>query len=177
MGTVVGVRFENGIALAADKRATSGGSVRSERLQKRFEYDAAGAVATGEPSAIQAFGRKLDAEIRRRQTEQGTTIRIDPLARLASDLASETGVEAVVAARDGDLVAHVRAIDSAGGELEDEVVARGTGAAFALGQLEGLDREAPVEKAVELLESVLESVAERDTETGADCAGWTLEDG
>ncbi|MDL5363933.1 20S proteasome subunit A/B [Halalkalicoccus sp. NIPERK01] len=177
MGTVVGVRLGDGVALAADTRATQGSSVRSESLRKLFEFDAAGAVAAGEPSAIQTFGRKLDAEVRRRQTEQGTTIRIDPLARLASDLASETGVEAVVAARDGDLVAHVRAIDSTGGELEEEVVAQGTGAEFALGQLEGMDRGIPVEEAPETLESVLESVAERDTETGEECTVWTLGDG
>lgn len=177
MGTVVGVRLKDGIALAADKRAMNGSSVGSENLKKLFEFDAAGAVAAGEPSAIQAFGRELETEIRQRQTEQGTTIRIDPLARLASDLARKTGVEAVVAARDSDTMAHIRAIDSSGGELEEEVVAQGTGAAFALGQLEELDREINVDEAPDPLESILESVAERDTETGNEIDSWTLEDG
>lgn len=177
MGTVVGVRLQDGVALAADKRATSGSSVRSESLQKLFEYDAAGAVAAGETSAIQTFGRRLDTEIRTRQTEQGTVIRIDPLARLASDLATETGVEAVVAARDSDLVAHVRAIDSSGGELAEGIVAQGTGVQFALGQLEGMDREIRVRDAGDALESLLRRVAERDTETGEEIDVWTLEDG
>lgn len=176
MGTVIGVRFKDGVALAADKRATSGSSVRSENVEKLFDYDAAGAVAAGEPSAIQTSGRKLDSEIRTRQTEQGTTIQIDPLSRLASDLAAETGVEAVVAARDADLVARIRAIDSSGGELAEEIVAQGTGAAFALGQLEGVDREISVREAPEILESLFESVAERDTETGTEIDVWTLED-
>ena len=177
MGTVVGVRFSDGVALAADKRAPSGSSVRSENLEKLFNYDAAGAVAAGEPSAIGTFGRKLDTEIRRRQTEQGTTIRIGPLSRLASDLAVETGVEAVVAARDDDLIARVHAIDSSGGELTEEIVAQGTGAAFALGQLEGVNREQQVREAPEILESVIENVAERDSETGKEIEIWTLADG
>ncbi|MEM4782167.1 MAG: 20S proteasome subunit A/B [Halalkalicoccus sp.] len=177
MGTVVGVRLRDGVALAADKRATSESAVRSESLQKLFDYDAAGAVAAGEPSAIGTFGRRLETEIRTRQTEQGTTIRIDPLARIAGDLASETGVEAVVAARDGELVARVRAIDSSGGELAEEVLAQGTGAQFALGQLDGIDRELSVREADERLESLLRRVAERDTETGEEIDVWTLEDG
>ena len=177
MGTVVGVRSSDGIALAADKRTTSGGAVRSKNVEKLFEYDAAGAVAAGEPSAIGTFSRKLDTEIRRRQTEQGTTIRIEPLSRLASDLAAETDVEAVVAARDDDLVAQIRAIDRSGGELTEEIVAQGTGAEFALGQLEGVDRKKQVREANGILESIFESVAERDTETGKEIEIWTLEDG
>lgn len=176
MGTIVGVRLADGVALAADKRVTGGGSVRSESLEKLFGFDAAGAAAAGEPGAIQAFGRKLDAEVRSRETEQGKTIRIDPLSRLAGDLAGGTGVEAVVAARDDEGVARLRAVDAAGGELDEEVAARGTGAGFALGQLDGMDRERGIEEAAGALESVFERIAERDTETGTDCEVHTLAD-
>ncbi|ADJ16418.1 Ntn hydrolase family protein [Halalkalicoccus jeotgali] len=179
MGTVVGVRLADGVVLGADKRATSGSTVRSESVEKLFEFDGpeAGAVAAGETGAIQTFGRKLDTAVRQRGTEQGSTIRIDPLSRLASELANETGVEAVVAARDEEGVARLRAIDSAGGELDDDVHAQGSGRQFALGQLEGLDRDGSIDGAVEALESVFERIAERDTETGADCVVWTLADG
>lgn len=179
MGTVVGVRLADGVALAADKRATGGSTVRSESVEKLFAFDGAeaGAVAAGETGPIQTFGRKLDTEVRQRGTEQGSPIRIDPLSRLAGELASETGIEAVVAARDGDGAARMRAIDSAGGELDEPVVAQGTGAQFALGQLDGMDRGIPVGKASEVLESMFERIAERDTETGEDCEVWTLEDG
>lgn len=176
MGTVVGVRLRDGVALAADRRATSGGSVRSESLDKLFEFDTAGAVAAGEASGIQEFGRKLDTEIRRLRTERGD-VRIDPLARFASDLAIETGVEAIVAGRDGDGTTQVRAIDSTSGELEEDVLARGTGAQLALGQLEGTDRDISIEEVAALLESVFENVAERDAETGEDIDIRTLEDG
>ncbi|MFC6905222.1 20S proteasome subunit A/B [Halalkalicoccus tibetensis] len=176
MGTIVGVRLADGVALAADKRATSGSAVRSESLEKLFAFDAAAAAAVGEPGAIQTFGRKLESEVRSRETERGKAIRIDPLSRLASDLADEAGVEAVVAARDGEGVVRLRAVDAAGGELDEEVAARGTGAEFALGGLDGMDREQGVAEAVDALESIIGSVAERDTETGADCEVWTLPD-
>lgn len=178
MGTIVGIRLTDGVALAADKRATDGSTVRSESVEKLFAFDGpeAGAVATGETGSIQTFGRKLDTEVRQRGTERGSPIRIDPLSRLASELASETGVEAVVAARDDEGVARMRAIDGTGGELDEEVVAQGTGAEFALGQLEGTDRDESIEGVVDVLEAIFERVAERDTETGADCTVWTLAD-
>lgn len=176
MGTCVGVRLEDGVALAADTRATSGSAVRSESVEKLFRFDAAGAAAAGEPGAIQTFGRKLESEVRSRETEQGKPIGIDPLSRLASDLASETGVEAVVAARDDEGVARLRAVDAAGGELDEEVAARGTGAELALGGLDGLDRERGIEGAADALESIFERIAERDTETGPECEAWTLAD-
>ncbi|MCL7418847.1 MAG: 20S proteasome subunit A/B [Halalkalicoccus sp.] len=177
MGTIVGIRLNDGVALAADKRATGGSTIRSESVEKLFAFDAAGAVAAGEVSAIGTFGRRLETEVRSRETEQGGAIRIDPLTRLASECANETGVAAVVAAHDTDGTARLCAIDATGGELDEPVVAQGTGAEFALGQLEGMDCGIPVEEAAERLESVFERVAERDTETGADCAVWTLADG
>lgn len=176
MGTIVGIRVRDGIALAADRRATDGSTIRSESLDKLVEFDAAGTVAAGAASAIQTFGRKLEGEVRRRRTEQGTAIRIDPFARLASDLANETGVETIVAARDGDGTARIRAIDATGGELEDGVLARGTGAQLALGNLESVDRDVSVEEVLEILESALERIAERDARTGEEIDVWTLED-
>lgn len=176
MGTVVGVRFEDGVALAADRRATDGSTVRSDDLGKLFAFDAAGAVATGSASAIQEFGRRLEDELRQLRSRQSREPSMDALERLAGDVASETGVEAIVAARD-DGVASLRAIDAEGGAVEDEVLARGTGAQVALGQLEGLTNDASVDEADGILESVLESVAERDTETGETADVWTLADG
>lgn len=175
MGTVVGVRFEDGVALAADRRATDGNTVRSDELGKLFTFDAAGAGAAGSASAIQEFGRRLEDELRRLRSRENREPSIAALERLAGDVASETGAEAIVAAREGG-VASLRAIDAEGGAVEDAVLALGTGAQIALGQLEGFDRDANVEEAAETLEDVLEAVAERDAETGGEVDVWTLAD-
>jgi proteasome beta subunit len=176
MGTVVGLRLADGVALAADRRATDGSTVRSDDLGKLFAFDAAGAGATGSAGAIQEFGRRLEDELRRLRDRQDRGPSIDALERLAGDAASGAGAEAVVAARDGEGVASLRAIDAEGGAVEDEVLALGTGAQVALGGLEGIDPETSVEEADELLESVLEGVAERDAETGSSVDVWTLTD-
>lgn len=176
MGTVVGIRFKDGVALAADRRTTDGSTVRSDELGKLFAFDAACAVATGSASAIQEFGRRLEDELRQLRDRQNREPSMDALERLAGDVASETGAEAIVAARD-DGVASLRAIDAEGGAVEDEVLARGTGAQVALGQLEGLANDAGIDEAAELLEGILESVAERDADTGGEIDVWTLADG
>lgn len=177
MGTIVGIRLDGGVALAADRRATGGGTVRTERLEKLFDYDDAGAAATGEPSAIQAFGRRLDDEIRQLRTRRGTAVRIPALERLAGEIAEDTEAEAIVAARDGDSTARLRAIDREGGAIEDDTLARGTGAEIALGRLEGVNSDLGVADAPDLLEGVFDAVADRDAETGDEIDVWTLEDG
>lgn len=175
MGTVVGIRLDDGIALAADRRATDGSTVRSDDLGKLFAFDGAGAGATGSASAIQEFGRRLEDELRRFRGREEREPSMDALERLAGRVASETGAEAIVAARDGG-GASLRAIDAEGGAVEDDVLALGTGAQVALGRLEGIDRAAGVEEANEVLESVLAAVAERDAETGEEIDVWTLAD-
>lgn len=175
MGTIAGIRLADGIALAADRRAIAGGAVRTEHLEKLFDYDDAGAAATGEPGAIQAFGRRLDDELRQLRTRQ-TAVRISTLERLASEIAAETGTEVLVAARDGDGIARLRAIDPEGGATGDDALARGTGAQLALGQLDGADLTIEIRNARELLEGVFDAVAERDSDTGDEIDVWTLED-
>lgn len=176
MGTVVGIRLDDGVALAADRRATDGSTVRSDDLGKLFAFDGAGAGATGSASAIQEFGRRLEDELRQLRSREDREPSMGALERLASDVARETGAEAIVAARE-DGPASLRAIDAEGGAVEDDVLALGTGAQVALGQLEGVDRDGSVEEANGILESVLEAVAERDTETGETVDVWTLADG
>lgn len=178
MGTVIGIRLEDGVALAADRRATDGSTVRSDRLEKLFGFDAAGAVAAGSASAIQEFGRQLEDEIRQLRSRQNRDEgpRIDALERLAGEAASESGAEAIVAARDGEGVASLRAIGSDGAAVEDPVLAQGTGAQVALGQLEDIDRGSDIGDAADLLEDVFETVSERDAETGDEIDVWTLAD-
>jgi proteasome beta subunit len=176
MGTVVGIRLADGVALAADRRATDGSTVRSDDLEKLFAFDAAAAAAAGSASAIQEFGRRLDDELRQLRNRQDRDPRIPAFERIAGDLASETGAEAIVAARDESGIASLRAIDTEGGSTGDAVLALGSGAGLALGQLEAIDPGTEVEDAAGLLEELFESVAERDAETGSEIDVWTLAD-
>lgn len=176
MGTIIGVTAEDSVVLAADRRVTEGGTVRSESGEKLFDYEHAGAVVTGTQGAIQEFDRELESEIRQRRMQEERPIRIQAVERIASRLAGEHGVEAIVAAHDEEAVARLRGIDSGGGVVTDEIVAYGTGASVAMGRLEAEDWDVSVEEAADRVRDVVKSVAERDTDTGEEIDVWTLED-
>lgn len=173
MSTIVGVETDRGVALAADRASVSDGTVGGE-VDRVFEFEAAGAAAVGDPGAVAAFGRRLGSELDRDRIERDRAPTIERLARLASDLAAEEGVEALLAARDDDGAARLRSVDASGGGLEDTVAAAGTGVQVALGVLEDEPPEGDTDALEEGLRTVLAEVAERDPETGEAVDVWSL---
>lgn len=164
MSTVLGVACADGVVLAGDRIAVTDGHVRSRSRQHVFDFDGVGTAVVG--TDVDGFADHLDGELRAYRTERGT-IRIDPVARLASDLAAEFGVSAVVAARDDDDQPQLRSVTSDGGVTDDDLVAFGSGAAVALGTLEAShDPEATLDDAAALAREALSAAAERDAGTG-----------
>lgn len=174
MGTVVGIESDGGAVVAGDTRVAEDGSVTSEGGRRVFDLGDVGAGATGDPGDVQAFGRRLDAALREREHDADDAVEVDVVARIASTVAEETGVEAVVAARDGEGVARVRRVGPDGGVLEGPTVALGSGAAVALGRLAAADLAVDVAATEALAREILAAVAQRDAETGSDLDVWTL---
>ncbi|WP_248895566.1 hypothetical protein [Haloplanus halobius] len=173
MSTVIGVACAEGVVLAGDRLAVTDGHVRSRSHRHVFEFGEAGAAIVGAPGDVDAFADRLDAEIRSYRTERGQ-LRIDPFARLASDLADDRGVSGVVAAPDADGEPALRSI-TPGSVTEDDVAAFGSGASVALGVLEaGHDPDASLDDAAELTRRALDAAAERDAGTGDDIDTYRL---
>ncbi len=174
MSTILGIECAGGAVVAADRTVVRGGSVASTNKERTFEFDECGAVALGDD--VDAFGRELENEVRSYTTEQDEEMGLTPFASVASDLAESHGVAVILAARDDDGVARVRAVDESGGVTEDPVAAFGSGASFALGQLETLERDdLSLDAAVTEIEGLFAAVAERDTETGDEIDLYSLE--
>lgn len=173
MGTVIAVETDGGVAIGGDSLATHDGTITSKHVDRVFDLDGVGAAATGDRSDVDEFERELGAEVRS-QRHEVDTIRIDRLAETAARVAATTGVEAVVAARDDDGAPRVRRVGATGDVTEGPVIAVGTGAAVALGRLEDADLPLDLGLAADLVRDVLETVAERDTESGGEIDVWTL---
>lgn len=171
----MGVAADGGAVLGADRLTTEGETVTGESFRRLAVLDGAGAVAVGDPGSVEAFHRRVEREVRDHRTREGETPGVERLARVAADAAAETGVEAIVAAR-GDAGAVVRAVAPDGAVLEDRVVAFGTGAAVALGRLEGVAGDADLDVAEEAVRAALSRAADRDAGTGADVDVWRLAD-
>lgn len=173
MSTIVGVESSGAVALAADRSSVSDSTVGGS-VDRVFEFEDAGAAAVGDPGDVAAFGRRLGSELDRDRIERDRAPGVERLARLASAVAAEEGVEALVAARDDDGAARLRSIDANGGVLADTVAASGTGAQLALGVLEESSFDDDPDGLEERLPEILATVAERDPETGDEFDIWSL---
>ncbi|WP_137286076.1 Ntn hydrolase family protein [Halorussus salinisoli] len=173
MATIVGIEVDGGAVLAGDRRLTAGGTVSSERKRHVFDLGEVGAAAVGAAGDIDEFHRRLESEVRSHETDHGDPMSLDRLASVASDLAAEQGVEAIVAGRDDD-APRVRGIGSDGGVVTDETVAFGSGGQLALGVLEGRDEDIGLDDAERLAREAVETAADRDTDTGEEFDTYRL---
>lgn len=173
MSTVIAFEYATGAILAADRTLVSGGSIRSRDRQRVYGRDEWGiAVATDDVTAVRD---RVDAGIREYSLSRDTP-RINPVERIVASVAEQETAEIVVAARDEDGDAGIRAIRSDGSVLADSPVAMGSGAALALGQLEAASMEIDDDKAISLARETITGAAERDAGTGSTVDVWTLQD-
>ncbi|SEV88707.1 Ntn hydrolase family protein [Halobacterium jilantaiense] len=169
MGTVVAIETEGGVAFAADTGVVDDSDATSEGAHRLFAFDEALAGAVGDPGDVGEFGRRVDATLRELDVEAGRDIGITSFARLAADAAEDLGVEAVVAARDGDGRAWFRRVGPEGGALGDsQQTAIGSGAAVALGHLDSATAGPELSDAVELARESVDAARDCDPETTAD---------
>ena len=171
MSTVLGVACAGGVVLAGDRVAVTDGHVRSRSRRHVFDFGSVGAAVVG--GDVDGFSDRLESEVRTYRTERGD-LGIDPFTRLASDLAAEFEVSALLAARDDDHPA-LRAVTADGSVTTDDVAAFGSGASVALGALEaGHDPEATLDAATTLLRDAIDAAAERDAGTGSEIDVYRL---
>jgi proteasome beta subunit len=182
MSTIVGLRCRDGVVLAGDRVLVRDGRVESRNRRHVFDFgfdpDDAGTAAVG--SDVGRFADRLESELRSYRLERGP-VAIAAVERVGSEVASETGTEAIVAAREDDAGdegrAAVRAIYADGSTLADPPMALGSGASLALGQLETADLDSlSVAGAEAFVRELFGNVAERDPGTGDDIDVWTAVD-
>jgi proteasome beta subunit len=174
MSTVVAVETPTGVAIAGDTRVVDGETVSSEKFQRVFDLKGVGVGAVGEPGAVQQFRQWFEVALKDHGLERDENPDIDTVAHIAARETERAGVDAVVGTRDDDGAASLRQVASDGRILDSDVVALGTGSGVALGLLEALDTDEAAADSAEAVRSVLETVMERDVDTGGEVDVWTL---
>ncbi|WP_458209301.1 20S proteasome subunit A/B [Haladaptatus sp. NG-SE-30] len=168
MATILGVACPDGAVLAGDRRETKGGSITSESVQRVFDYDDAGAGVVGDVGAIQEFDRRFESELRTYRDEEDEPMSLDRVARTASEITEDVGVDALVVATDSDGTVGLREVGSDGRVLSTETAALGSGAPIAFGRLEEADTNRELDAVERLARETLAVVAERTPDTGSD---------
>lgn len=175
MATIVGVQTEDGAVLAGDRLLVQGGTVRSEDKRHVFDLGEAGAAAVGESGVVDEFHRRLESKVQSHEVEADEPMGLTRLANVASGLADDEGVEAVVAGRE-DGTAGLRGIGSDGSILTDDVVVLGSGAQVALGVLESREEGLGLADAEEVARDAVETASDRDIDTGGEVDTYRLAD-
>lgn len=174
--TTVALTATEGVVLAADRRASLGGRFVSNKSAIKIErvHPTAAMTLSGSVGAGQALLRQLRAQADLYESRRGRPMSVPALARAAGDVVRGRRAQPLLGGvdpadrADGDAPApHVYTVGGAGGVLEDDYVASGSGTALATGALERSYRDdLDVEAAIEVAAEAIDSAVERDTASG-----------
>ena len=167
--TTVALAATDGVVLAADRRASLGGRFVANKNAIKIEpvHDRAAVTISGSVGGGQSFVRQLRVQADLYETRRGTEMSIDALAQTAANVIRGMQATPLLGGVEVDGTPRVFSIDGAGGVLEDDYVASGSGMTMATGALERLyDPEMSVEEAVSVAAEAVDAASERDTASG-----------
>ncbi len=174
MTTTVGIRSNDGVVLAADKRASKGFFVGSKVVQKIFPLDDTTAVAiAGQMSDAEYLVNLAKAERRLLALRRGYPLSVKESAKLIANIVysgmksySPYYVELVVAGVDRE-GAHVFTSDMSGAITSENFMSSGSGSPIAYGVLEqGYKPDLSLDDARRLGEAAVRAAMERDPGSG-----------
>lgn len=170
--TTIGMVCEDGVILAAERRATIGSMIASKTDRKVYRLEEhLGITTAGDVGDAQTLVRYLQAEIALRQVRTYKRISVRAAATFASNLLARTRlfpylVSLIIGGRD-DSGPHIYALDLGGGLLEDKYAVDGTGAPVALGVLEDAYRPGlAIDAGLDVTLRALHAATERDIMSG-----------
>ena len=170
--TAVGLKTQEGVILAADKRVTYGFILMSKAGKKVFKItDRAGVASAGFIADMQSLARTLEAEMRLYELNTGLKPTIYSIAKLLSLILYSSKlmpylVEMVVGGVDEN-GSHIYVLDPLGAVIEDDYVALGSGAQVAIGVLENRYRkDMNISEARDLALQAVKAAFSRDAISG-----------
>ncbi len=169
--TAVGISYQGGVLLAAEKRVAFGNFVVNKNTKKTFAVtELVGAACAGMIADMQVLVRQVGALAKIRKLETKRNVAPNSVAKLMSVIMFERrffplltqviigGVEAKP---------QIYTLDPLGSLLPDEYAAVGTGAEMALGVMDAeYKKEISEEKARELAIKAIKSSIQRDSSSG-----------
>jgi proteasome beta subunit len=169
--TAVGISYQGGVVLAAEKRVSFGNFVVNKNTKKTFPVtEFVGAACAGMIADMQVLVRQVGALAKIRKLETKRNVAPNSVAKLMSVIMFERRffpllTQVIVGGVDGK--PQIYTLDPLGSLLPDEYAAVGTGAEMALGIMDSeYKREFSEEKAKELAIKAIKSSIQRDSSSG-----------
>lgn len=169
--TVVGISYNNGVILAAEKRVSFGNFVVNKNIKKTFTVtDQVGAACAGMVADMQILVRQVEALSKIRRLETRRSVPPNSVAKLMSVIMFERRyfpllTQVIVGGIDAK--PEIYTLDPLGSVLPDDYAAVGTGAELALGIMDAEYKpDMSEEKAKELAVRAIKSAIQRDAASG-----------
>jgi proteasome beta subunit len=169
--TVVGISYNNGVVLAAEKRVSFGNFVVNKNIKKTFSVtDYVGAACAGMVADMQVLVRQVEALAKIRKLETRRNVPPNSVAKLMSVIMFERRyfpllTQVIVGGIDSK--PEIYTLDPLGSVLPDDYAAVGTGAEMALGIMDAeFKPNMTEEKARELAIRAIKSAIQRDAASG-----------
>lgn len=169
--TVVGISYNNGVILAAEKRVSFGNFVVNKSIKKTFSVtDHVGAACAGMVADMQVLVRQVEALAKIRRLETRREVPPNSVAKLMSVIMFERRyfpllTQVIVGGINSK--PEIYTLDPLGSVLPDEYAAVGTGAEMALGIMDAeFKPNMTEEKAKELAIRAIKSAIQRDSSSG-----------
>ena len=169
--TVVGISYNDGVILAADKRISFGNFVVNKNIKKTFSVtDHVGAACAGMVADMQVLVRQVEALAKIRKLELRREVAPNSIAKLMSVIMFERRyfpllTQVIVGGINEK--PEIYTLDPLGSVLPDDYAAVGTGAEGALGIMDAEFKPNMSEEAVkELASRAIRSATQRDTASG-----------
>jgi proteasome beta subunit len=169
--TAVGISYQGGVILAAEKRVSFGNFVVNKNTKKTFPVtDLVGAACAGMIADMQVLVRQVGALAKIRKLETKRNVAPNSIAKLMSVIMFERRffpllTQVIVGGVEDK--PQIYTLDPLGSLLPDEYAAVGTGAEMALGIMDAeYNKEFSEEKAKELAIKAIKSSIQRDSSSG-----------
>jgi proteasome beta subunit len=169
--TVVGISYNDGVILAAEKRVSFGNFVVNKHIKKTFPVtDHVGAACAGMIADMQVLVRQVEALAKIRKLETRREVAPNSIAKLMSVIMFERRyfpllTQVIVGGINEK--PEIYTLDPLGSVLPDEYAAVGTGAEMALGIMDAEFKPNMSEETVrELATRAIRSAIQRDAASG-----------
>jgi len=169
--TVVGISYNGGVILAAEKRVSFGNFVVNKNIKKTFRVtDHVGAACAGMVADMQVLVRQVEALAKIRKLETRRSVPPNSVAKLMSVIMFERRyfpllTQVIVGGINSK--PEIYTLDPLGSVLPDDYAAVGTGAEMALGVMDAeFKPNMTEEKAKELAIRAIKSAIQRDSSSG-----------
>ena len=170
--TAVGITYNDGVLLAAEKRVSYGNFVVNKNTKKTFNVtDHVGAACAGMVADMQVLVRQVSALSKIRKLETRRNVEPNSVAKLMSVIMFERRyfplLTQVVVGGVTTGKPEIYTLDPLGSVLPDRYAAVGTGAEMALGVMDAeFSEDLDEEKATNLALKAIRSSIQRDSASG-----------